>query len=66
VGDLSQLAGSATGTKTEDGEGVGDNELLLLVKWRRAAFKDTELLEGMGTTLGLVRAHSTDGTEEHL
>jgi len=65
-GDLSQLAGGTTGAKTEDGEGLGNNELLLLVEGGRATLEDAELLEGEGTTLALVGAHSAEGAEEHL
>lgn len=66
LGDLSQLAGGTTGAEADDGEGLGNNELLLLVEGRGATLEDTELLEGDGTALALVGAHSTDGAEEHL
>jgi len=66
VGNISEPAGSAAGAEAEDGEGVGGNDLLLLVKGRGASLEHAELLQGTGTTGGLVGGHAADGAVEHL
>jgi len=49
----------------EDTEGGGDDNALNLVIGGRNSFKDLQVSQGSGTTGGLVRQHSADGSPEN-
>lgn len=61
MGQTADSAVLASGLKSEDTEGLGDNHALDLVVWGWDTLEDLKSLHGGGTTGSLVWDHTTDG-----
>jgi len=66
VSESSQRAVSPAGLQPEDLEGRGDDHLLLFVIRRGDSLECLQALQGVLSSLGLVRSHATDSSPEDL
>ena len=66
VSESSQRAVPPAGLQPEDLEGRGDDHLLLLVIRRGDSLECLQALQGVLSSLGLVRSHATDSPPEDL
>ena len=66
MSESSQRAVSPAGLQPEDLEGRGDDHLLLLVIRRGDSLECLQALQGVLSSLGLVRSHATDSSPEDL
>ena len=64
VAETANGAVLAAGTETQNTEGLGDNDTLLLVVRRGNTLEDLKTLQSGGTTGGLVGDHTADGLVE--
>jgi hypothetical protein len=64
VAETANCAVLAAGLQTEDAQGLGNNDTLLLVVWRRNTLEDLQAFHSSGTTGSLVGNHAPDGLVE--
>lgn len=64
VAETANGAVLAAGAQTEDTQGLGNDNALLLVVGRGDTLEDLQALHGGGTTGSLVGNHATDGLVE--
>ena len=65
AGELSKVAELSVGLQSENLEGVGDNDTLLLVVGEGDSLEDLQSTESSGALGGLVGEHASDGSPEN-